>query len=104
MSKVTEFRTCKYKLENITCLYVLNMQLNNSGIHQQDLLSLNEANKDYLMNGKIHWKKFELIGDCILKVMKFQSASSCSGDIVPESFILSFIREKSFLLTEDVST
>lgn len=70
------------------------------GIHQQDLVSLCEANKDHKTNGKIHWQKFRLIGQSINEVMtRFESMN---GRIKPNPFILYFIGNELEILTEDV--
>ncbi|KAG1174320.1 hypothetical protein G6F70_000897 [Rhizopus microsporus] len=69
------------------------------GIHQQDLVSLCEANKDHKTNGKIHWQKFRLIGQSINEVMtRFESMN---GRIKPNPFILYFIGNELEILTED---
>ena len=70
-----------------------------SGIHNQDLVSLAEGNKDLRPDGTIHWEKFRLMGECIVAMMKFQ----CPGyDIEPDGKILHFIADTE-ILSEDVS-
>ncbi|OAD04204.1 hypothetical protein MUCCIDRAFT_79325 [Mucor lusitanicus CBS 277.49] len=69
------------------------------GIHIQDLVSLGEANKDYKANGKVHWKKFRLIGETILQVMRFQYPTYTA--LVPDSFVIYFIGHEGTVLTED---
>ncbi|KAG1146166.1 hypothetical protein G6F37_003093 [Rhizopus arrhizus] len=70
------------------------------GVHQQDLLSLSEANKDHREDGKIHWQKFHLIGESILEVIQFQERPM--HPIKSNPFVLCFIRNESKVLTEDV--
>ncbi|KAI8991011.1 ras guanine nucleotide exchange factor domain-containing protein [Mycotypha africana] len=73
------------------------------GIHQQDLISLDEANKDFLQDGKVHWKKFSLIGESILEVLRFQQQQQQNGflySIIPDPKIISFIGQ-SKIFTED---
>jgi hypothetical protein len=73
----------------------------NRGIHQQDLVSLGEANKDHKMDGKVHWKKFRLMGECILEMIRFQYPAYTS--LVPEPTLLYFIGHQSTAATtEDV--
>ncbi|GAN01947.1 conserved hypothetical protein [Mucor ambiguus] len=69
------------------------------GIHIQDLVSLGEANKDYKANGKVHWKKFRLIGETILQVMRFQYPTYTA--LVPDSFVIYFIGHEGTVITED---
>lgn len=42
------------------------------GVHNQDLISLTEANKDHRIDGTIHWEKFRLMGETIVSIMKFK--------------------------------
>lgn len=70
-----------------------------SGIHNQDLISLAEGNKDFRADGTIHWDKFRLMGECIVAMMKFQCPAY---DIEPDGRILRFIAD-SEILSEDVS-
>jgi hypothetical protein len=65
------------------------------------LVSLGEANKDYKANGKVHWKKFRLIGDSILQVMRFQYPTYTT--LMPDSFVIYFIGHEGTVATEDVS-
>ncbi|KAI7891125.1 ras guanine nucleotide exchange factor domain-containing protein [Mucor mucedo] len=67
------------------------------GIHQQDLVSLGEANKDHKIDGKVHWKKFRLMGDSILQMMRFQYPTYA---FEPNPFLLYFIGHQS-IPTED---
>lgn len=83
------------------CTSYSNKTVPNRGIHQQDLVSLGEANKDYKANGKVHWKKFRLIGDSILQVMRFQYPTYTT--LVPDSFVIYFIGHEGTVATEDVS-
>lgn len=69
------------------------------GIHNQDLLSLAEANKDFRPDGTIHWDKFRLMGDCILAMTKFQQPSY---RFQPDAKLLKFIAD-SEILSEDVN-
>jgi hypothetical protein len=68
------------------------------GIHNQDLLSLAEANKDFKMDGTIHWEKFRLMGETILAMIRFQEPRF---SIQPDARILGFIAETE-LMNEDV--
>ncbi|KAG2184491.1 hypothetical protein INT43_000400 [Umbelopsis isabellina] len=68
------------------------------GIHNQDLLSLAEANKDFKLDGTIHWEKFRLMGDTILAMIRFQEPKF---SIQPDAKILGFIAETE-LMNEDV--
>lgn len=68
------------------------------GIHNQDLLSLAEANKDFKVDGTIHWEKFRLMGDTILAMIRFQEPKF---SIQPDAKILGFIAETD-LMNEDV--
>lgn len=68
------------------------------GIHQQDLVSLGEANKDHKTDGKVHWKKFRLMGESILEMVRFQYPTYL---LEPNPFILYFIGHQS-IPTEDV--
>ncbi|KAL0094516.1 ras guanine nucleotide exchange factor domain-containing protein, partial [Phycomyces blakesleeanus] len=68
------------------------------GIHNQDLVSLSEANKDFKADGTIHWEKFRLMGESIMGMMKFQSPSY--QKISPDEKILNFIAD-SVVMTED---
>ncbi|KAH8556691.1 ras guanine nucleotide exchange factor domain-containing protein [Umbelopsis sp. PMI_123] len=67
------------------------------GIHNQDLLSLAEANKDFKTDGTIHWEKFRLMGDTILAMIRFQEPKF---NIQPDAKILGFIAETE-LMNED---
>lgn len=69
------------------------------GIHNQDLVSLVEANKDFRADGTVHWEKFRLMGETIMAIMKFKYPRY---SIQPDAKILTFIAD-SFVLTEDVS-
>ncbi|KAI9281645.1 ras guanine nucleotide exchange factor domain-containing protein [Sporodiniella umbellata] len=69
------------------------------GVHQQDLVSLAEANKDHRINGRIHWQKFLLIGNSILDVLQFQNKRH--DWILPDPFVLYFIKHELQILTED---
>ncbi|KAI9482763.1 MAG: ras guanine nucleotide exchange factor domain-containing protein [Benjaminiella poitrasii] len=74
------------------------------GVHQQDLVSLNQANKDKTRDGKIHWKKFVLMGEVIIDIIRCQqSVSKDKRRIKPDFTILGFIQEFGLkrLLTED---
>ncbi|KAI8646290.1 ras guanine nucleotide exchange factor domain-containing protein [Parasitella parasitica] len=71
------------------------------GIHQQDLVSLGQANKDYKANGKVHWKKFQLIGDCIQQVMRFRYPTYTT--LEADSVVMYFIGHEGTVATEDVS-
>ncbi|KAI7870741.1 ras guanine nucleotide exchange factor domain-containing protein [Spinellus fusiger] len=68
------------------------------GIHNQDLVSLSEANKDFKTDGTIHWEKFRLMGESIMGMLKFQNTSY--QNISPDQKILSFIAD-SCVMTED---
>ncbi|KAG1443093.1 hypothetical protein G6F56_010801 [Rhizopus delemar] len=83
--------------------YVLKQKVNTPGIpylgiHQQDLVSLCEANKDHKTNGKIHWQKFRLMGESIMEVIQFQKRTH--DWIKPQPFIRYFIKNER-VLTED---
>ncbi|KAI8150045.1 ras guanine nucleotide exchange factor domain-containing protein [Fennellomyces sp. T-0311] len=67
------------------------------GIHNQDLVSLAEGNKDFRPDGTIHWEKFRLMGECIVAMMKFQCPAY---DIDPDGKILHFIADTE-ILSED---
>ena len=67
------------------------------GIHNQDLVSLAEANKDFRADGTIHWEKFRLMGETIMATMKFKYPRY---SIEPDSKILTFIAD-SYILSED---
>ncbi|KAI7855089.1 ras guanine nucleotide exchange factor domain-containing protein [Circinella umbellata] len=67
------------------------------GIHNQDLVSLAEGNKDLRPDGTIHWEKFRLMGECIVAMMKFQCPAY---DIEPDGKILHFIADTE-ILSED---
>ncbi|KAI8639973.1 ras guanine nucleotide exchange factor domain-containing protein [Parasitella parasitica] len=67
------------------------------GIHNQDLVSLAEANKDFRADGTIHWEKFRLMGETIMATMKFKYPGY---SIEPDSKILTFIADSS-ILSED---
>lgn len=71
-------------------------------------MSLGEANKDHKTDGKVHWKKFYLMGESILDMMRFQPSSSSSPTyhLEPNPFLLYFIGHESSLLssTEDVGS
>ncbi|KAI7886138.1 ras GEF [Lichtheimia hyalospora FSU 10163] len=67
------------------------------GIHNQDLISLAEGNKDFRADGTIHWDKFRLMGECIVAMMKFQCPAY---DIEPDGRILRFIADFE-ILSED---
>lgn len=69
------------------------------GIHNQDLVSLAEANKDFRADGTIHWEKFRLMGETIMATMKFKYPGY---SIEPDTKILTFIAD-SYILSEDVS-
>ncbi|CAO3657588.1 unnamed protein product [Mucor hiemalis] len=68
------------------------------GIHQQDLVSLGEANKDHKTNGKVHWKKFRLMGESIVEMMRFQYPTHHL--LEPNPYLLYFIGHES-IPTED---
>ncbi|GAA5796610.1 hypothetical protein HPULCUR_001983 [Helicostylum pulchrum] len=68
------------------------------GIHQQDLVSLGEANKDHKMDGKVHWNKFRLMGESILEMMRFQYPTYHLLESNP--FLLYFIGHQT-VSTED---
>ncbi|GAA5812773.1 hypothetical protein MFLAVUS_006231 [Mucor flavus] len=68
------------------------------GIHQQDLVSLGEANKDHKMDGKVHWDKFRLMGESILEMMRFQYPTYHLLESNP--FLLYFIGHQT-VSTED---
>lgn len=57
-----------------------------------------EANKDFKMDGTIHWEKFRLMGDTILAMIRFQEPKF---SIQPDARILGFIAETE-LMNEDV--
>ncbi|KAL9560606.1 hypothetical protein PS6_000061 [Mucor atramentarius] len=67
------------------------------GIHNQDLVSLAEANKDFRADGTIHWEKFRLMGETIMATMKFKYPGY---SIEPDTKILTFIAD-SYILSED---
>ncbi|KAL9542105.1 hypothetical protein MBANPS3_008783 [Mucor bainieri] len=67
------------------------------GIHNQDLVSLAEANKDFRADGTIHWEKFRLMGETIMATMKFKYPGY---SIEPDTQILTFIAD-SYILSED---
>jgi hypothetical protein len=69
-----------------------------SGIHNQDLVSLGEANRDFRTDGTIHWEKFRLMGETIMATMKFKYPGY---SIEPDSKLLTFIADSS-ILSEDV--
>ncbi|KAI9321273.1 ras guanine nucleotide exchange factor domain-containing protein [Dichotomocladium elegans] len=67
------------------------------GIHNQDLVSLAEGNKDFRADGTVHWDKFRLMGECLVNMLKFQCPAY---DIEPDGRILRFIAD-SEILSED---
>ncbi|ORY93391.1 ras guanine nucleotide exchange factor domain-containing protein [Syncephalastrum racemosum] len=67
------------------------------GIHNQDLLSLAEANRDFRTDGTIHWEKFRLMGESIMVMMKFKTPTYT---IQPNGALLQFIAECE-ILSED---
>ncbi|KAF1799848.1 ras guanine nucleotide exchange factor domain-containing protein [Mucor lusitanicus] len=67
------------------------------GIHNQDLVSLAEANKDFRADGTIHWEKFRLMGETIMATMKFKYPGY---SIEPDTQLLTFIAD-SHILSED---
>ncbi|KAK4521503.1 uncharacterized protein ATC70_012119 [Mucor velutinosus] len=67
------------------------------GIHNQDLVSLAEANKDFRADGTIHWEKFRLMGETIMATMRFKYPGY---SIEPDTQILTFIAD-SYILSED---
>ena len=71
-----------------------------SGVHQQDLVSLSEANKDHMIDGRVHWKKFLLMGESIQEMMRFQPSNYRT--LEPNIDVLYFIGHES-ILTEDAS-
>jgi hypothetical protein len=73
----------------------------NRGIHQQDLVSLGEANKDHKKDGRVHWKKFRLMGESILDMMRFQYPTG--SKLEANHFLLNFIGHGVLPATEDVS-
>ncbi|CEP12870.1 hypothetical protein [Parasitella parasitica] len=68
------------------------------GIHNQDLVSLAEANKDFRADGTIHWEKFRLMGETIMATIKFKHPGY---SIEPDSKILTLIADSN-ILSEDV--
>ncbi|KAG0164949.1 hypothetical protein DFQ30_009167 [Apophysomyces sp. BC1015] len=67
------------------------------GIHNQDLVSMSEANKDFKADGTIHWEKFRLMGQSIMGMMRFQYPTYT---VQPDTKILGLIAEGE-VLTED---
>ncbi|CAO3624579.1 unnamed protein product [Mucor hiemalis] len=67
------------------------------GIHNQDLVSLAEANKDFRADGTIHWEKFRLMGETIMATMKFKCPRYT---IEPDAKLLAFIAD-TYILSED---
>ncbi|KAI8374367.1 ras guanine nucleotide exchange factor domain-containing protein [Radiomyces spectabilis] len=67
------------------------------GIHNQDLVSLSEANKDFKNDGTIHWEKFRLMGETIMGVLRFQYPNYT---IQPNHAVLRFVADCE-IMTED---
>ncbi|RCH84907.1 hypothetical protein CU098_003692, partial [Rhizopus stolonifer] len=67
------------------------------GIHNQDLVSLAEANKDFRTDGSVHWEKFRLMGETIMATMKFKYPGYA---IEPDAKLLTFIAD-CYILSED---
>jgi hypothetical protein len=66
-------------------------------------VSLGEANKDHKTDGKVHWKKFRLMGESILEMTRFQYPTTpCLLLVEPNPYLLYFIGHES-IPTEDVS-
>ncbi|KAI8380683.1 ras guanine nucleotide exchange factor domain-containing protein [Blakeslea trispora] len=68
------------------------------GIHNQDLVSLAEANKDFRADGTVHWEKFRLMGETIMATMKFKHPGYA---IEPDAKLLTFIAD-CYIFSEDV--
>ncbi|KAG0237422.1 hypothetical protein BGW42_000998 [Actinomortierella wolfii] len=71
------------------------------GVHLGDLLSISEGNKDFRQDGSIHWQKFVLMSDVIMKVMEFQKVSY---EIEPDPFISRIITDTHVLDDEELYT
>ncbi|KAG1142574.1 hypothetical protein G6F37_011325 [Rhizopus arrhizus] len=67
------------------------------GVHHQDLISIDEANKDFRQDGSIHWNKFKLMGKTIMLMMKFKYVPY---SIEPDFKLLSFIADYPILSDE----
>ncbi|KAG1466035.1 hypothetical protein G6F55_000744 [Rhizopus delemar] len=68
------------------------------GVHNQDLVSLAEANKDHRIDGTIHWDKFRLMGETIMSIMKFKYEAYA---IEPDLKLLSSIADCPLLSEEE---
>ncbi|OZJ04885.1 hypothetical protein BZG36_02509 [Bifiguratus adelaidae] len=68
------------------------------GVHFQDLLSLAEANKDFRLDGSVHWQKFKLMGECIDGMMRFQIKGY---DVVPDPQIIKVIMSRDVYTEEE---
>lgn len=66
-------------------------------MHHQDLISIDEANKDFRQDGSIHWNKFKLMGKTIMLMMKFKYVAY---PIEPDFKLLSFIADYPILSDE----
>jgi hypothetical protein len=66
-------------------------------VHHQDLISIDEANKDFRQDGSIHWNKFKLMGKTIMLMMKFKYVAY---SIEPDFKLLSFIADYPILSDE----
>ncbi|KAI9273633.1 ras guanine nucleotide exchange factor domain-containing protein [Sporodiniella umbellata] len=71
------------------------------GIHNQDLVSLAEANKDHRIDGTIHWDKFRLMGETIMSIMKFKYQRF---NIKPDRKLLLSIADCPILSEEVIKT
>ncbi|KAF9410752.1 hypothetical protein BGZ76_005444 [Entomortierella beljakovae] len=75
------------KVQKLPCIPYL-------GVHNQDILSISEGNRDFRPDGTIHWQKFCLLTDVISMVMQFQSESYA---IQPDPFISRIITDTHVL-------
>ncbi|KAF9578530.1 hypothetical protein BGW38_005619, partial [Lunasporangiospora selenospora] len=67
------------------------------GVHSRDLLSISEGNKDFRIDGTLHWQKFILLTEVISTVMSFQKSSYTAK---PDPIISRIITETP-VLSED---
>ncbi|ORZ23955.1 ras guanine nucleotide exchange factor domain-containing protein [Absidia repens] len=73
------------------------------GILSQDLIALDEANKNMKSDGTIHWDKFRLMGDSIMTIIKFQQQRP-SDNIMPDKAVLNWIANCRILSEEEQYT
>ncbi|CAO3593940.1 unnamed protein product [Absidia cylindrospora] len=73
------------------------------GILSQDLIALDEANKDMKSDGTIHWDKFRLMGESIMTIIKCQQQRP-SYNMMPDKAVLNWIANGSILSEEEQYT